>query len=290
MNTTTPTRAGRLDTRAPGARHLSRMVGVALLAAVWPLGLTARQSDSGASFGDPGWSGNGHLALTHNTGSTDFFSLAVDHDLTYQSSTTQLQLHTAFSYSRSAFTPTGPPDPEEQTTRFETYSVHAVARRSVASIAHGVVRAGWDRDPSSGLGHRLRALGGVGVRTAPGPNNLEVEAVGGYMFEAEIDDDTMDFPAVGVVVGLSRQVGETGSWSINADVVENVNNTDDVLVTARTRLNARLSSHLGLAIGYAVVWDNRPSDSFFDPTGDGSVTSTPQKTRTSLSASLTVQW
>lgn len=254
---------------------------------------TLAVSNASAQESDHGWSGTGDVALSHNTGSTDFTAAALEHDLKFRSDGFRFELGTSFTYSRTSITfssqEPGAPD-EVQTTTFEIFEVNAAVRKDFRPAVYGSLNSAWDRDPSQGIQTRVRALGGLGWRLEGEKISGRLEASAGFMYEVEVDGDSDTFPALGLTFGLARRFGSGGDFSIESDLVGNLADTDDVLIATKASVGASLTERFRLSLRYRVVWDNKPATAVFDPTGTGKLTSTPQRTRTSLSASVSVTW
>lgn len=250
-------------------------------------------SNASAQDSDHGWSGTGDVALSHNTGSTDFTSAALEHDLKFRSDGFRFELGTSFTYSRTSITfssqEPGAPD-EIQTTTFEIYRVTAAVRKDLRPTVYASLNSAWDRDPSQGIRTRVRALGGLGWRPEGEKVSGRLEASAGLVYEVEVDGADETFPALGLTFGLDRRFGSGGEFSIGSDLVGNLEDTADVLIATKVSLGATFTERFRLSLRYLVVWDNRPATAVFDPTGTGERTSTPQRTRTSLSASVSVTW
>ncbi|GMR12313.1 MAG: hypothetical protein BMS9Abin29_0502 [Gemmatimonadota bacterium] len=250
-------------------------------------------SSASAQDSDNGWSGRGDVALSRNTGSTDFTSAALEHGLRFRGDGFRFELGTSFTYSRTSitFSSREPGEPDEvQTTSFEIYEVDAAVRKDFRTAVYGSLNSAWDRDPSQGIRTRVRALGGLGWRPEGEKMSGRLEASAGVMYEVEVDGDSETFPALGLTFGFDRRFGSGGDLSFESDLVGNLEDTQDVLVASKVSVSASLTERFLLSLHYRVVWDNKPATAVFDPTGTGELTSTPRRTRTSLSASISVVW
>ena len=136
----------------------------------------------------------------------------------------------------------------------------------------------------------LRALAGLGWRPEGERVSGRLEASAGLVYEVEVDGANETFPALGLTFSLDRRFGSGGDFSIGSDLVGNLEDAADVLIATKASLGASLTERFRLSLRYRVVWDNKPASAVVDPIGTGERTSTPQRTRTSLSASVSVTW
>lgn len=242
------------------------------------------------------WSGRTHFGFAQTSSTIDFIALTLENDIKFEGNRLSGEFDASLAVHRSTvegqLTGSGSDSPPvKETTTTEHYVMSAKGRYALVRSVNVTAKVGWERNSSLGIDARIRGVLGLGREFASDNATVfRVEAVGGAFFERSTALEGKTFAVAGVVAAYHRPVGEHGSFSTEHEFVVNLKDTNDMLLTSRSSVQASLTDRVGIAITHRLIWDNRPSDVVFDPTGTGRLTTSPVRLQSTLTASLAVRW
>jgi putative salt-induced outer membrane protein YdiY len=146
----------------------------------------------------------------------------------------------------------------------ENYNAQVRAKRKLRKRLQITLGLRWERNRFAGLDVRQSADVGVlwEIRETPG---WKLRALGGLTLGRE--DPRGDRPIVDSLGGLLQlsgdaRVSDTASWDGQVTFFPDFADLDDYRVHGHIGLQAALSRHLGLRLGYDLKFDNRPVAGF----------------------------
>lgn len=146
----------------------------------------------------------------------------------------------------------------------ESYNGQARLKRRLRRGLQLTVGLRWERNRFAGVDSRQGADVSIlwEIRERP---SWKVRALGGLSFNRE--EPRGDRPIVESFGGLLQVSGdarlsETAAWDGNVTFFPNFDDTDDYRLNGHFGIQAALSRHLGIRLGYDVKYDNSPVRGF----------------------------
>lgn len=240
------------------------------------------------------WSNTADLAVVLTTGNSEATSLSITDKFVYQWDRSEISL-TAFAL-RSETTERGTPElvdgevrvPEVEAT-VEAYSLGTKYRYRLTERLLVYSSGGWERDRRAGIDDRFNGVLGLGYRFLETDRHTLVAEVGGdYTDEDRVGAGGAAYAGVQGSVSYERKLTDHSKLNVDAQVLENLEDTEDLRVNSTAALTASLTEALALKVSYTVKFDNQPVQIVVDP--DSGARFTFDQTDTRLGVSLVVNF
>lgn len=261
-----------------------RRVGAGLLVAlVATLGASALQAQEAATPPEmppadedapKPWSNEAELSYVKTGGNTSASTFALSNRFAYNFTYSEFLLTADLlraSTTRRTVTNVdgGVAIDEESEPSAERYEVSAAYRQNILDEMFWYARAGWYRNPFSGVDARFTGGGGVGYRFVETEQTLFVGELGlAVTNEALVDADGETFIDLRGALESRFTITDTTDFNFLVEAWDDLQNTSNLRLKLDTSITTAISNVFALRVGYLLDFRNEPVTQIIDVNPD----------------------
>lgn len=192
------------------------------------------------------------LGFVSTAGNTDITTLNVGEKLGYVTGPWAFAHATTIVYGQSGGV--------ETADQWKT-GVRADRRLVARLAAYGL--ASFERNPFAGIGRRMEEAAGLAYKLVTAPRDaLDVEGGINFIQQRNLANVTDTFAAGRAAFVFKHMLTTAAFFQQSAELLANLEATDDARVNSETSLVAPISKKLSMKASYLIRYDNQPEPGF----------------------------
>lgn len=211
------------------------------------------------------WSNEAQVALVDAAGNSSSTTFAISERFTYNWTFSELvlgaELFRSTTETRVLTNDAGTArESLVDTVAAERYEVTGKYRQNLLGDLFWVATGAWYRNRPAGIDSRVGFTGGVGYRFLENASSLVAGEIGvGVARETPVALPADTFADGRAYLEIRHAFSDSGSLQIEAELLDNLQDTDDLRINGRVSLTSKLTDVFALRVGWDLRYDKQPA-------------------------------